>query len=293
MTAMDIKSLTSKKISGIPVIYIILVVVAIALFGAIKLKPSKPADAAGDTAEPDTAGDLPDTSQPVFGATPTITQPTGTTGATVTSTPMADTDTLWSRRAIDYLRQNGYTLEIATSAITKYVNGQPLTTVETGARDKAVQQFGLPPETIPDTSTIPDTPTPDPVPTPPDPTDLPTTPNYNGPASKQGVPPLTHTVKGTSDDTIGEIATLYFGSKDGIVNLVGSYNPQWGHYQGLPPGTGVVVPAYVEPKYYVATSATYTAAAIAQKNGTTRDRVIHLNPDKNFPVKPGVRVRVR
>lgn len=288
---MDIKSLTEKKVKGIPVIYIILVVVVIALAGAIKLKPAKSADAAGDsTDEPDTAGDLPDTSQPVFSATPTLTQPTGTAGS-VSSTAMPDTDSLWSRRAIDWLRQNGYSLEVATSAITKYIGGQPLSTTEAAARDKAVQQFGLPPETIPDTSTTVDTPTPDPV---VDPTDLPTTPNYNGSASKQGVPPLNHIVKGTSDDTFSELSQLYYGMVgNGSINLIQSYAPQYGRYQAIPVGTSVHIPRFVDPKYYVATSATHTAAAIAAKNGTTRERILGLNDTLNFPVKAGTRVRVR
>jgi hypothetical protein len=289
---MDIKSLTEKKVKGIPVIYIILVVVVVALAGAIKLKPAKDAETPTDSGESDAAGDLPDTSQPVFSATPTITQPSGVVSS-ITSVSGADTDTLWSRRAIDWLRQNGFSLEIATSAITKYVGGQPLSTAEASARDKAVAQFGLPPETIPDTSTTVDTPVPDPVVTP-DPTDLPTTPNYNGVASKQGVPPLNHIVKGTSDDTFSELSQLYYGKVgDGSINLIQSYAPQYGRYQAIPVGTSVHIPRFVDPKYYVATSATHTAAAIAAKNGTTRERILGLNDTLNFPVKAGTRVRVR
>jgi hypothetical protein len=104
---------------------------------------------------------------------------------------------------------------------------------------------------------------------------------------------LTHIVKGQSDDTIAEVAQLYFGSRDGAVNLVGSYNSQWKHYQAVNPGSSMVVPAYVTPSYYTATSATNGAGEIARKNGTTADRVRNLNPDKNFPVSTGTRVRVR
>jgi hypothetical protein len=277
---MDFKSLTDKKVAGIPALYLILGVTVIALYGAIKIKPAPaPADAGADTGA-DTAGDLPDTSQPVFTATPTITQPSGVvTSVSAASGP--DTDDLWKRRAIDYLRQNGYTLDLATSAINKYLDGQALTVTEAGARDKAVALFGLPPEGIPDTSTTPRT------------TSLPTTPNYNGPASRQGVPPITHIVRGKSDDSYDELSRLYYGRTGASENLlIRSYNPS--HLSGpFPVGTSIKIPRYVEPKWYNATSATRTAAAIAQKNGTTPRRIHDLNLRKQFPVRPGTRVRVR
>jgi LysM repeat protein len=283
----NIEALTSKKVGGIPVLYIVLGVAVVALYGALKVKPSTPA--ATDTTTPqDTAGDLPDTNQPVFSATPTITQPSGVvTSVSATSGP--DTDTLWSRRAIDYLRQNGFTLDVATSAINKYIAGEPLSATEASARDKAVAQFGLPPETVPDTSTIPA----DPVVTS-DPTQLPTTPNYNGPSSKQGVPPTHHTVKGTSDNTFAELATLYYGhTGDGDINLIRSRNPSFSRSATLPVGTVVSIPRLVSPKYYKATSATHTAVAIASKNGTTVERVRDLNPTVSFPVRVGTSVRVQ
>jgi hypothetical protein len=278
---MDIKSLTAKKVAGVPVIYLILGVTVIALYGAIKIKPTATTDTA--SAEPtDTAGDLPDTSQPVFSATPTITQPSGV-ATSVSAVSGPDTDDLWKRRAIDYLRQNGYTLDVATAAINKYLDGQALSVTEAGARDKAVGVFGLPPEGIPDTSTTPN----------PTTTTLPTTPNYNGPATRQGSPPTTHIVRGKSDDTYEELSRLYYGHSGSDVQLlIRSYNPT--HTGGpFPVGTRITVPRFVQPKWYNATSATHTAVAIARKNGTTAQRIRDLNLRKDFPVKPGTRVRVR
>lgn len=269
----DLKALTTKKVSGIPVIYLLLGVVAIALFGAFKMKPSK--TAAADTTGTDAGGDLPDTSQPVFSATPTITQETGTAGS-VSSTAMPDTDTLWSRRAIDYLRQHGFSLDIATSAINKYLAGEPLTSTEARARDMAVGVYGLPPESVPDTSTL----------------STPTTPSYTGPAAKQGSPPTVHTVRGTSDDSYEELARLYYGTtSSGEDTLIRSYNTY--PHGPFPKGSRITIPVHITPRYYVATSATHTAIAIAQKNGTTRERIIALNPNKTFPVSAGTRVRVR
>lgn len=279
---MDIKSLTAKKVAGIPVAYLVLGVVVIALYGALKLKPSAPADTTGDTTPPpDTTGDAPDTSQPVFLATPTIMQPSGVQSS-VSSTPMADTDELWKRRAIDWLRQNGYTLDVATSAITKYLNGELLTAQEARARDAAVGQFGIPPESVPGTAT-------EPMP----PTVIPTTPNYNGSATRQGTPPTVHVVKGKNDDTYGELALLYYGrhGAGGVNNLIHSWNPTLN--QPFPVGTRVTIPRYEPAEWYRANAAHRTAADIARKNGTNVVRIKRLNPDLRFPVRIGTRVRVR
>jgi hypothetical protein len=285
----DIKTLSARKVAGIPVIYLGLLFVAVALYSAIKMKSGSSAPAAADpTATGDITGDTGvDTSQPVFQATPTITQPSGVvTSVTATSGP--DTDELWKRRSIDWLRQNGYTLDVATSAITKYLAGDPLSTVEAQARDKAVQQFGLPPESVPGTSTVAN-PAPDPVSTP---VDVPTTPNWNGPASRQGTPPCNHTVKGTSDNSFGELARLYYGQwGGGNAILIRSHNI--GVPEPIPIGTVVHIPRHVNPEYYRATSATRTAVAIARKNGLTVSRLHVLNPGDHFPVRAGTRVRVR
>jgi hypothetical protein len=280
---MDFKSLTTKKISGIPVIYIVLGVAVVALYGAFKLKPSAPASDAAATDSPDIQTDTAvDTSQPVFQATPTITQPSGVNTGSVTSTPMADTDELWKRRCVEYLVGQGFTLDVATSAITKYLNGEVLTATEARARDAAVKQYGIPPESVPGTATEPGTPT-----------NIPTTPVYSGPASKQGNPPTTHRVRGTSDDSFSELARLYYGmTSGGAVTLIAAYNPTLNRTP-IPVGTKVFIPHLIEPRWYVATSANRNLYDIARKNGTTPQRVQGLNPGMHFPVKVGTRVRVR
>lgn len=279
---MDFQALTAKKIGGVPVVWIVLGVAAVALYGALRLKPSAPDAADTADAAPDIETDAAvDTSQPVFQATPTLTQPSGV-NASVTSTPMADTDELWKRRAIDWLRQNGYSLDLATRAITKYLDGELLTTEEARARDAAVNVYGIPPESVPGTATEPTAPT-----------KTPTTPVYSGPAAKQGSPPTKHTVRGTSDDSIGELARLYYGvSGTGGVNaLIRAYNPTLN--EPFRPGTVVVIPKLTEPRYYKANSAHRNLFDIARKNGISPAMVKGLNPKLDFPVKVGTRVRVR
>lgn len=269
--AVDFKAIASKKVAGIPIIYVVLGVAIIAVIGAIRMKPSPDPVEPVETEADEFAGDLPDTSQPVFSVTPSIVQPTNTS---VMGTATPDTDELWKRRAIDWLRQNGYNVDVATSAITKYLDGEPLTDTEKAARDRAVIVFGLPPEGVPSV--------------------LVPTPTQNLPASGQGVPPLTHTVKGTSDDTFAELAKLYYGfatAQSGGVALIRIQNV--GMVEPFQPGQAIKVPKYTVPKFFKATADYRSATKIAAKNGTTAQMVMLLNPAKSFPVAVGTSVRVK
>lgn len=266
-----VQAFLKRKVAGVQVIWIILVLAVVAVIAAIRLPRAAPEPVEAEAEADVFDGDLPDTSQPVFSATPTIVQPTGTG---VMGTAQPDSDDLWKRRTIDWLRQNGYSVDVATTTINKYLDGEPLTDAEKVARDRAVQVFGLPPEGIPSVL-IPN-------------------PSATAPASAQGVPPTTHTVKGTSDDTFAELAKLYYGfssAQSGALGLLRAQNPS--AREPFVPGTTIRVPKYTEPKYFTATSGYMSATKIASKNGTTAQVVIMLNPAKSFPVAPGTRVRVR
>lgn len=289
---MDLNALTSRKVAGIPVIYLALAIGVVALYGAFKLKPSAPdtapTDAATDEGASDYAGDGTDTSQPVFSATPTITQPSGVVVGTgsVTAVSGADTNALWQRRTIDWLRQNGYDISTATQAINKYLSSEELSQTEAAARDKAVQQFGLPPEDIPNS---PVTPAPPPI-------VAPVTPGpaiFSGPPAKQGTPPTNHTVHGNGDNSVTDLCKLYYGRSTYIEwNLLKAWNPGKALTAPIPNDTRVHIPKFVNPVYYKATSATRGLYAIASKNGVSAAFVQALNPGKNFPVAVGTQVRV-
>jgi len=265
--ALNFSELSSRKVAGVPIVWVAAIVMVALLYGAIRMKPA--ADVSGDPEESteDESGDF-NTDQPVFAATPVIMQPSG---PSVASTPMEDTNELWGRRAIEWLTANGFSLTMATTAVAKYLDGSALTFEEGRARDKAVAHFGLPPEGILTTSTgrAPES-----------------------PASTQGTPPTTHTVRGSRDNTTAELARLYYGIANAdAVNLIDAKNPTL--VKPYPKGTRVRIPAFRQPRYYVATSATRTLYAIARKNGTTPQAVSELNPGMKFPVKVGTRVRVR
>ncbi len=256
-----VKGLSSKKVYGIPVIWIVLIVAAAGLYGAFRLKPA-PSDTADATDVPE-GDNSADTGQPVFTANPVTIAP-------IESNPdNTDSNDKWARRSIEWLSANGATLSLATSAISKYINSEDLSFAEGALRDKAVKQFGLPPEGLSQSNTL----------------------GYQGPAVKQGNPPTTHTVKGKSDDTFSELGRLYYGlSNWDAANLLRRANLTI--VEPFPVGARITIPPYHDPTYYVATGATHTLYAIAAKNSTTAAKVQALNPGKTFPVKVGTRVRV-
>jgi hypothetical protein len=198
--------------------------------------------------------------------------------------------------------------------LSGYLKGESLTMEQTTIRDKAIRQFGFPPEPIDYAPPIAPDPTVPPVTdalpvTPPVPpvAGLPATgtdtapPNanpatgYTGPPTKQGTPPLTHQTRGKSDDSPAELSRLYFPGYniDQARALIRGANPALAVNQPFPIGTRVKIPAWVNPAYFKATSAARNATQIAVKNGTSAAHLRDLNPGMVFPVKVGTRVRVK
>lgn len=257
----DWKALLSKKVAGVPVVGVVAVVAAVGLYAAIRMQPT--ADTAVDETDvPE--GDSGDDGQPIFRAHD---ESTGLDSDSGTSEP---TNEQWAKRAVEWLAANGTPLSVASIAITKYLNSETLSQAEGVARDKAVKQFGLPPEGMSTSNVL----------------------GYQGPATKQGVPPLTHSVKGKSDDTFKELAHLYYGidNADAVTLIMQANTTVTAPFSV---GARIRVPEYRAPKYYTATTATRTLYAIAAKNGTTAPKVQALNPKTRFPVEAGHRVRVR
>lgn len=280
---MDIKAFLSKKVAGVPVSLIALLFAGGLLYMAIRMRPAPEPDATDLEDTP--GGDLPDVSNPVFSATPVIYQPSGI--PSVSSTPQEDSNELWKRRAIEWLVGNGESVNDASISIQKYLNGEILNAKQGAIRDKAVHEWGLPPEDLDAGRTKP----------PKNPGD------YSGPPTAQGKAPTWHTVKGTTDNQPQELARLYYGTSSRDATLrIKSTNPSLrrgqpggkkGHQWVYPIGTKVWIPEHYAPKRYRATSRTRGLYAIARKNGINAARVRAMNPGMKFPVKVGTRVRVR
>lgn len=270
-------SFLRKKVGGIPVLYIAGIIVLILAVYAYRMKKSQaPVDTGASTgtdASTDT-GTLPDnlTSTGGFVANPTPTPAPDTTG----NSAITDNDT-WLRKSVEYLISTGTSAGDAQLALQTWLNGDQLSYEQGVLRDKAVRQFGMPPETFQTGGT---------------------TKQGDPPAKVQGPLPRNHIVQGANDNTYAKLANLYYhsGANPDAINLIKAANtPQapWGNSDTIPKGGSVSIPVWHTPKYVVATNNMHTLRQISSKNGSNDNDILALNPGLKFPVNPGTRVRVR
>ena len=270
-------ALMQRKVLGVKVLYLTAALVVALALVAWKMKSAGISPSEVQYPETDTGTDT-DTSatdtsagyDPDGKGTVTV----STTGTnTDTSSTVVETNETWQRKAIQWLIGQGNAIEISTSAIQKYLNGDQLSYAEGQLKDKAVRQFGLPPDV----------------------------PTVGGTASKPTTPakPVAHIpgtyykVTGNTDNTYGKIAKLFYGSSDDKwIDLLQAANPKLGHVGGWKPGTTVNVPPKTEPRYFRAVKGRTTLAQIAAANGITQYQLKEYNDTVHFPVKIGTRVRV-
>jgi hypothetical protein len=156
------------------------------------------------------------------------------------------------------------------TGLSRYVEGQDLSYTQGEMRDKAVGHFGLPPEPITPGST------------------------KDAPGKRQGNPPITHTVKGSNDNTYTKLANLYYSRSDSAaIDLLQRDNVnRLGHAGPWPVGTRVTVPKWQSPKYAYARKGMTTLAQFAARNSVTKTAILEMNDGMKFPVKYKTRVRV-
>jgi phage tail protein X len=270
-------TITDKKVAGVPVVYLGGGFVAALALYAYHTKPASDQigqdDAtAGDNAtEGDAGAAVTPSNTPFVANTQPINNSTAAGSPDTTPAFVQDTNTAWVQRATSWIVTGGIAGPADTqTALNKYVNGENLSFNEGKIRDAAVKQFGIPPEPIQPGGTE----------------------RYAGPAVRQGTPPLTHTVKGTSDDTLAELSNLYYrtGSHDYIVTIYAA-NPGIPLAGSIPTGTKVRIPAVHHPRWYRARAGAINEWQIAAKVHSTPAAILGYNPGLKFPVKIGTQVR--
>ncbi len=268
----DLKSITQKKIAGIPVLYIAAVGVGVLAFVAYRIRDVAfdDAEVSDDTTPEPAASDGGTVGYDGFVSNPV---PIYNTAADATGASV-DTNENWVRAGSAWAANNDLGSVVdAYTALTLFVQGAELTFDQGKVRDAVVKQFGLPP-------------------------DLSSAPGKVGPApavtKQQGTPPTNHTVKSGDDNNYAKLAALYYGSDSNanqdllqVANM--GRNPRSGNF---PVGTVVTIPAYRAPKYHTVTGKTATLAKIAAKNGTTVSVIRELNDGMANTVRKGTRVRV-
>lgn len=273
----NLKEFFGKKVAGIPMLYIVAVVVGIFAFVAWKLKPaSTPLDATDATA---TGADASDISAVTTGDLAGSVYDSLKTAGTVVVAPSTDTvdtpvavktNATWLNEGVAWLQaQDRATGSAANTALSKYLAGQDRSYDEQYLVDLWYKQGGPPPDGVEPAGTI-----------------------GAKPAQKQGTPPLAHVVKGSSDNSYGDVAMLYYGHNEQTTyDLVQAANPQLGLTGPFAVGTKINIPAFHVPKLYTLPS-DMTASQIAGKNGITGYQFGALNNTSRTQFKKGEKVRV-
>lgn len=284
-----LKAFMNRKILGVKVLYLALVLVVVLGFVAWKMKSAgvdagaidTPAD---ETAPEDVGNDVPTTVTPTDSSLGIGSGGSSAGGITTDPVytppvvPEAPTNDTWMRQGIDWLIKQGVPSDQATAALQAYLAGDQLSFDQGKLRERVIQQFGLPPEIPPSGGTA----------------NKPTTPKAPPKVTPQTQkPPLNYKTTATIN-TYGEIAKHFYGSSaDRYVDLLQAANLRLGHSGPFKVGTTVFVPAKTEPHYYTAKKGHTTLAQIAAANGTSQGVIKELNDKTHFPVKVGAKVRVK
>lgn len=265
-------ALLKKKVLGVPVSYLAALGVAILAYYAYKVHDasatttdtaSTDGTSGTDSTDADATDGTADTAD--FTANPAPTYDT----TTATTTTVA-TNASWESAGIQWAIAQGLgTAGTVQGALDAYLNGDQTSYAQGAIRDAVIKQFGPPP-------------------------DLPTSGGTAAkPASRQGTPPLTHTVQSTTDNTFTKLAQLYYGNTSGDrIDLLQINNMGLGAAGPWAVGTRVFIPKYTAPVYQTAKKGLQTLHEFAAKNGKTSAQIQQLNDSVKFPVKIGARVRV-
>lgn len=274
---MDWKTLSSKKVAGIPVLYLAAAAVVVFAVWAWQMKSAPKEDTAEPVAETDPSVEddagAADYSGLNTGGTVTVVQPPATETESV-----KQTNDDWLRAAVSFLvDEKKATPGDAQTAINNYLEGNDLTYEQGLLRDAAITKLGLPPERISVLGTV--------------------SAQASPPAQRQfNNFPGKHTVKGGNDNSASKLAALYYGSGDALRSqLIAAGNASLGTGAGYNVGTVVAIPAWREPSYYTVTkTGPKTATKIAGINGISVTTLQALNPGKGGgPYAIGAKLRVR
>ena len=240
-----------KRLAGIPVIYLVGGFVLILAVYAWTLKPSASLTASD-------AADSGDSSTDVTGMADSETYPDMPTGTVVVAPATQSPDTSlinssiddndqWLIKGTQLLVDRGISGGVAQGALQRYLDGSDLTYYQGSLRDAVIKEYGLPPY--------------------PPATISRTNPK---PARRQGPTPRYHTVTGVSDNTIGELVQLYYGSNNAFLRnavLADSHNKGLnGSHGAYAKGDRVWIPNRPTPKDSMPKTPTKTTAHPSKKN---------------------------
>lgn len=206
--------LFSRKIAGVPLVYVLAAVALVVAYFAWRAKPStsSPAGAAPD-ATADANIPAPEAYPQVYTSTADSQSPNAYTPATANAS--ITTNDEWLTRGVAFLIARGYNPGAAQAALQAYLNGDDISYEQGRMRDEVVREYGIPP--------------------------APTNVGNTGamPARIQGPIPRTHSVRSTNEDTAAKLAQLYYGDA-GLASVIAAANDGRSDYAV---GQSVQIPA--------------------------------------------------
>lgn len=184
-----------RKIAGIPVLYLVGGFVVVLVVIAWRLKPSAITGESAGEAAPESADDtirdgsiypplpLGTVSTPQSGNPDGAANPTPDSG-----NASIETNNDWLKAGVEFLVSKREGPVEAQTALSAYLNGEDLTFAQKELVDQVISEYGLPPDPGSVGSVSP------------------------APAKAQGPLPRAHVVKSTNEDSVGELAILYYGA---------------------------------------------------------------------------------
>lgn len=265
----SIKDVLMSKVFGVPVALLAVVGFAGMVYFLNRTgSSSETADTAVGEDTEDASGDVEYYDPPTF-----VANESESTEETTVTTSSNET---WRQTAYAWaVGTKSFDPLMVEAGLSAYLAGEQLTAKQNEMIQAVLVQFGRPPAGPAGTSTVA---------------------TFTGPATSQGTPPLTHTVKGTMDDSLAELARLYWGvGTNEAINQLRAANPTLPSTSGISTGTAVKVPAHRNPSFYRTTKEVNTLADVARAKGLSQVTVFNLNPTiartKELPV--GTKVQVR
>jgi hypothetical protein len=271
----NFNEIASKKVAGIPVLYLAGGFVVILAVVAYRMKTTS------GVAEPDTSNA--EDAGAVAGESDAAADYSGlATAGTVTVVQSAQNDIQkevytnsdWEQDAIAYLVSEKSVSGVdAQVAVNKYLDGSDLTYEQKQWIDACIAKLKAPPDSVGAIGTI-----------------------GTQPGQKQFSNfPGKHTVKNQNDNTPSKLAGLYYGSGsvDKARLIAGANSALGAPGVTYAPGTVVTIPAYHDPVWYKVTGrGDTTAKGVASRNGIMETTVRVLNTGHSEPYAKGSSVRI-
>lgn len=266
----NVKDILSRKVYGIPVIF--LAVIAVGAMVWYLNRTASEDVAAEETSDGETTDDT-------EGDTALYDVASFTAAASEADTDdddVAETNESWRKSAYTYLTSTKGNSPIAVeAALTAYLNGDVLTAQQAAMVDMAILYLGRPPAGPSSPSSVTAS------------TSI---------ATRQGTPPTNHTVKGTTDNSLAKLSRLYWSQStpDTVDQLVAANGSLPSPRGTLAVGTVVRIPKRTNPKFTKVTAKYRTLPQIAKRAGISQATIQNLNPGvataSNLPI--GKRIQI-